>query len=246
MTYQEGNPEGGPAGPAGPGQPGPSYGQPGPSYGQPGYGQAQPGYGQAQPGYGQAQPGYGQAQPGYGQAQPGYGQAQPGYGQAPPGYGQPGQAPPGYGPPGYGQPVYGPPGQPAVAPVSYRIGKTRHPWGVWLLSLVTVGIYGLYWYYTVNRELQEFDPRIDVNPGLSLLALLFGGILVVPPFVSLFRTGDRIALGQQFAGSPARCSGGIGILLGLIGGFYAVYYQSQMNKIWSMYGNPPPGTPRTH
>jgi hypothetical protein len=224
MSYQEGNPEGGPTGPSQPAQPG----QPAPGYGDPGYGQ---------PGYGQ--PGYGQAPPGYGQ--PGYGQAPPGYGQAPPGYGQPG-----YGPPGYGQPVYGPPGQPAMAPVSYRVGKTRHPWGVWLLSLVTLGIYGLYWYYTVNRELQEFDPRIDVNPGLSLLALLFGGILIVPPFVSLYRTGDRIALGQRFAGSPAGCSGAIGVLLGLIGGFYVVYYQSQINKIWAMYGNPPPGTPRTH
>ena len=50
------------------------------------------------------------------------------------------------------------------------VGKTRGPWVVWLLSLVTFGIYFLYWYYKVNNEVREYDGSIEVEPGISLLA----------------------------------------------------------------------------
>lgn len=45
------------------------------------------------------------------------------------------------------------------------VGKTRNPWGVWLLSLITIGIYPLIWYFKINKELRDFDPSIDVQPG---------------------------------------------------------------------------------
>lgn len=118
-----------------------------------------------------------------------------------------------------------------------RSGKTRNPWGAWLLSLVTFGIYGLWWYYEVNSELRDYDERIVVAPGVSLLAMLV-------PFVGYFswaRTGARIEAGQRFAGSSHRCSGLLGIVL-LWLGVGIVYYQSQLNKIWDAYGNPPPGS----
>ncbi|MGZ4663863.1 MAG: DUF4234 domain-containing protein, partial [Frankiaceae bacterium] len=79
----------------------------------------------------------------------------PGTGSAPPpGYGTPAAPPPGYGtpappPPGYGTPTQGY----APAPVGYGIqGKTRGPWAVWLLSIITFGIYFLVWYYKINNE----------------------------------------------------------------------------------------------
>jgi hypothetical protein len=121
---------------------------------------------------------------------------------------------------------------------THRAGKTRNPWGVWLLSAVTFGIYGLWWYYTVNSELREFDDHINVQPGIALLACFFG----ITNLVSWVRTGGRIGQAQRYAGSEHRCSGLIGILLGIIG-LSIVYYQSQINKIWDMYANPEPGTP---
>jgi hypothetical protein len=133
----------------------------------------------------------------------------------------------------------------AVAPVAVlRIGKTRNPWGVWLLSLVTLGIYALYWYYKINAELRDYDGRIQVEPVLSLLAVLFAELtLYIAAIISIVRTGGRIARGQEIAGRRERCSGLAGILLALIS-FGIVYYQSQINKIWDQYGNPPAGTPR--
>ena len=38
------------------------------------------------------------------------------------------------------------------------IGKQRNPVTVWLLVIVTFGIYGLYWWYKANEEVGDFDP----------------------------------------------------------------------------------------
>lgn len=61
--------------------------------------------------------------------------------------------------------------------------------------------------------------------------------------MSLARTGTRIAQAQRTVGSRDLCSSVVGVLLALIG-FYQVYYQAQLNKVWAVYGNPPEGTIR--
>jgi hypothetical protein len=125
-----------------------------------------------------------------------------------------------------------------------RIGKTRNPWGVWLLSVITFGIYGLYWYYTINNELRNYDRGIKVEPVLSLLAIIFAAPTIYITFiVTLARTGGRIGTAQYIAGRSEHCSPVAGVLLGIIG-FSQVYYQSQLNKVWDQYGNPEAGTPR--
>ncbi len=124
-----------------------------------------------------------------------------------------------------------------------RSGKTRNPWGVWLLSLVTCGIYGIVWYYKVNRETKDYDASIVVNPGMAVIAIVFGGIIIVPPFVSIYNTGRRIATAQRVAGAPETCVPIIGLLLAFLWGTHQVYYQSQINKVWDRHGNPPEFTP---
>ncbi len=106
--------------------------------------------------------------------------------------------------------------------------KVRSPVNVWLLAIVTFGIYALVWYYKVNRELRDFDPAIDVKPGLAALALC----VPIANFISVYHTGKRIAQAQQDAGLPATCSGGVGLLLGFVFGLYPLYYQGHLNKIW--------------
>ena len=124
-----------------------------------------------------------------------------------------------------------------------RGGKTRNPWGVWLLSLMTLGIYGYYWYFKVNEETRDYESSVHVDPIMALLALMFGWVLCfIPPIVSIFNTGGRIQQAQKAAGSHDRCSGALGLLLAFLGGFHTVYYQSQINKVWDQYHNPDPGT----
>ncbi len=121
-------------------------------------------------------------------------------------------------------------GAESSAPASRAaLGKTRHPWGVWGLSIITLGIYYLYWYFKVNSELKAYDTAIEVEPGIALLAAL----IPIANLVSLFNTGGRIEQAQVTSGVPERCSGILGVVLGILGGFSVVYYQSQLNKMWA-------------
>jgi hypothetical protein len=108
--------------------------------------------------------------------------------------------------------------------------KERNGFAVWLvLPLITLGIYHFVWYYKINRELR--DNGSDVEPGMALLALTLGAVLIVPPFVSVYNTGQRIAEAQRRAGVQADCSGGIGVLLMFLLGLYPWYYQAKCNQL---------------
>lgn len=72
--------------------------------------------------------------------------------------------------------------------MTQTIGKSRGPVVVWLLAIVTFGIYFAYWYYKVNEELRDYDSRIEVSPGYALLAQF----APIANWVSFFNTGERI------------------------------------------------------
>lgn len=110
-----------------------------------------------------------------------------------------------------------------------HLGKTRSPFGVWVLTFVTLGIYGLVWHYKVNRELRDFHPSIQVNPGLALLALFFP----IAGWCTVYNTGKRIAQAQQLAGrGNGGCSGALGVVLCFVFALQPLYYQSELNRVW--------------
>ena len=127
--------------------------------------------------------------------------------------------------------------QPVTATGS-PVGKTRHPWGVWGLSVITLGIYFLYWYYKVNSELKEYDRSIEVEPGLAVLAQF----VPIVSLVSIWNTGGRIAQAEHKAASSDGTSPLIGLLLMFVAGAGVIYYQSQLNKLWAIHGSPEAGT----
>lgn len=128
------------------------------------------------------------------------------------------------------------PAQVRLAAPSRVVGKTRRLWAVWLLQFTL--IYPLIWYFKINKELRDFDPDIDVQPGVAVLAVTLGAVLLfIPPIVSYTHTTSRIQKAQKLAGSQARCSVLVALLCGLVS-FGSVYVQSQLNKAWAQYGNP--------
>lgn len=124
-----------------------------------------------------------------------------------------------------------------------RAMKHRHPIAVWLLPGITLGIYGLVWWYKINSEMGRFDPRRPVGAGTSLLAVTLGAFLLVPPYVSIYNTGQRIAERQRAAGLAQTCSPVVGIVLVFVFGLYSVYYQAELNKVNDHYGNVPQNSP---
>jgi hypothetical protein len=119
-----------------------------------------------------------------------------------------------------------------------RVGTTtvkiRNPFLVFLWSLLTLGIYYCVWYYRINRELRD-AAGIDVSPIVALLAVTIGWLIIVPPFVSWYRTFDRIAAAQRSAGLP-EASSVLGFILFLIAVVFlpveVLYAQDELNKVW--------------
>jgi Domain of unknown function (DUF4234) len=114
--------------------------------------------------------------------------------------------------------------------------KRRNIVAVWLgLPLITLGIYHLVWYYKINNEARRYLGDDSISPGISLLAITLGGFLIIPPFVSIYKTGSRIARMQEKAGLDSRVEPVVGLLLTFVFGLHALYLQSHLNRIWDRH-----------
>jgi hypothetical protein len=106
------------------------------------------------------------------------------------------------------------------------------------LSIITLGIYYVFWWYFINREMRDFGRARNVDlgqsPGNSVLALTLGAFIIVPALVTLWRTTDRIQRTQEVAEVERPAMGPIiFILLLLIGPVGVWYAQHELNKAWT-------------
>jgi hypothetical protein len=120
--------------------------------------------------------------------------------------------------------------------------KKRNPLGVWGLSIITLSIYGFVWYFKINKEARNYLGDENIKPGIALLAILLGWVLIVPPFISIYRTGERINRMQDKAGVQQQVSPVLGIVTFLLYSLHTAYYQSGLNKIWDRYQGVPATT----
>ena len=134
----------------------------------------------------------------------------------------------------------------------------RNPLGVLALSFITLGIYFLYWYYKVNDELRRFERDETISPTRSLMALIFGWIIIVPPFIAMYNTATHVRTIEERMGIQPQLEPALAIVIMLfvtIGN--GIYIQEHLNRIWdrapgagspSLPSTPPappltPGTP---
>ena len=119
--------------------------------------------------------------------------------------------------------------------------KIRNPFGVFVLAIVTLGIYYVVWYYKVNRELRD-AAGINVNPVTAILAITIGWVIIVPPFVSWYRTFERIQQAQRQAGLATEVNPILGFVLYLVALYLLpvelLYAQDELNKLWRARSGP--------
>ena len=108
------------------------------------------------------------------------------------------------------------------------LGKTRSPIGGWLLLIPTFGIYYLFWYHHINRELRDYDPSVKVKPGLAVLSLF----VPVVGLISMYNTGSRIRQAQATSGAAPEASGLLGLLGSIVLALNVPYYSAQLNRVW--------------
>jgi hypothetical protein len=142
--------------------------------------------------------------------------------------------------------------------------KIRNPVLVVVFSVITVGIYAIYWWYQINREMVDLGryrsaDRLGDNAVLSLLAVFPGSFVIIPPYVSLYNTVKRIQRAQEVTAGEVTLNGMIilwliiaSFFVGITGLIVPGYIQGELNKAWIAQGagaspelqaTAPPGAP---
>jgi hypothetical protein len=117
--------------------------------------------------------------------------------------------------------------------------KLRNPVNSALLSLVP--FYGIFWYYYVNREMADLGKARGTgecgdNPTNSLLALIPGAFIIVPPFISMWNACKRLQAAQRIAGIPEAqiANNAIVFILFLVFSPLGIWmFQAELNKVWA-------------
>jgi hypothetical protein len=116
-------------------------------------------------------------------------------------------------------------------------GKIRNPLAVVGLSIITIGIYLIFWYYFVNKELAEIGrakntDECGTSPGTSVLAITLGVFILVPPFVSVYNTCKRLRAAERLTGAQPGMEPGLLFVIWIFVGPVAEYiFQSNTNKV---------------
>lgn len=128
--------------------------------------------------------------------------------------------------------------------------KIRGPVVVAILSVITLGIYIVYWWYSVNRELADYGRARDTNelgdnPLKSTLAVFPGALVVIPALWTGVTTTQRIQAAQRMNGQTP-INGWLGLVLYLVI-FPALfgYLQSGLNSAWRAAVETEPKAPTT-
>jgi high-affinity nickel permease len=108
------------------------------------------------------------------------------------------------------------------------VGKIRSSVAVILLSIITFGIYSIYWQYKSFKELKDYTGQ-GIGGGL---ALLFAIILAI---VNVFMLPAEVGNVYQASGRDKPVSGKTGwwVFLPLIGFIiWVVKVQGSLNRYW--------------
>jgi Domain of unknown function (DUF4234) len=90
------------------------------------------------------------------------------------------------------------------------MAKLRSFWVGFGLTIITLGIYHLFWYYFVNGELKEVgetkrDEKLaESSPGLSVVAFLpVVNSVIIPALVSVYKYTRRVKRAEDLAEIPS-------------------------------------------
>jgi hypothetical protein len=114
---------------------------------------------------------------------------------------------------------------PSVAGGAYKV---RSPAAVIIFSVITFGIYALYWYYQIGREMKEYNDS-GLGPVANLLLGVFVGIVLV------FTIPNDVKVTYDKAGRKTNISALTGFwnLIPFVGWIiWVVKVQSRLNTLW--------------
>ena len=112
------------------------------------------------------------------------------------------------------------------------VGRVRKPWGVIGLSIITLGIYALYWQYAAFKEMKEYSGE-GIGGGLALLFAILLGIVNI--FLMPAEVGNLYSADHEE--KPVRGPTGFWILIPFVGWFiWVVKTQGALSRFWVAHG----------
>jgi hypothetical protein len=123
------------------------------------------------------------------------------------------------------------------APGTRPIGKPRGVAFVIIMSIITLGIYSLYWLYKSYAEIKQWRGQ-GVNGIVGvLLTIIVVGVFLLPSYVGRMYKEDLIAQGEEpiLAAQKVPITGWSGflVLIPYIGGIiWLAKIQSKLNNFW--------------
>lgn len=122
--------------------------------------------------------------------------------------------------------------------------QRRDPAVIIILSIVTCGLYPLYWYWRTSADIQSAHGAPDTDPLLEVaLILVTCGIYVVYWW---YKYGRKVAEIRRLRGLPARDNAILYTVLSALGAFVGwmdlvnmTIMQGELNELWS-------GSPNTY
>ncbi len=105
---------------------------------------------------------------------------------------------------------------------------TRNFWLWYLISIVTLGIGGLVWYYLINRDAKILARNNAWSPGLSVVAVTLGALIIIPALVSIWRSWSRVREATHADGMGAGTQFVL-CFVPIVNIAYSGYLQSKLN-----------------
>jgi hypothetical protein len=103
--------------------------------------------------------------------------------------------------------------------------------GLWyLISILTLGLGALVWYYKLNADAKALARNKSWSPALSVLAITLGALLIVPLLVSEWKTWSRV---REATGADGMSAGTQFCLtfIPLVNIAYLGYLQHKLNGV---------------
>ncbi|HZP90534.1 MAG TPA: DUF4234 domain-containing protein [Actinomycetota bacterium] len=111
--------------------------------------------------------------------------------------------------------------------------KKRNPLGVLGLTFITFGIYFFVWYFKINDEVRRYEHDETVSPTRSLMAMIFGWLIIVPPFIAMYNTARHVQAMEQRAGVQQTVEPSLTIIFMLVLSIAnGIYVQEHLNRVW--------------
>jgi hypothetical protein len=117
------------------------------------------------------------------------------------------------------------------------MAKIRSPVLVVIFTIITLGIYQVFWWYFVNREMADYGRarstnELGDNPAKSTLALFPGALIVVPAIWTTVTTFKRVQAAQQL-NRQTPINGWLGLVIAIVISPVLIgYMQSGLNSAW--------------